>query len=78
MITVRDIRRRPMFFIGDRIRKARMAVGYTCAELASLTGMSAHVIDLIEDGGEPTEEEIVAIAQATGVDLDWLQEDRPQ
>lgn len=60
--------------VGKLIRKARDAAGITQAQLAGkVKGLSASSISKIERGiREPSDEELAAIAKATGVSLESL------
>ena len=65
----------PQFTIGDRVRKAREYAGLQQIELAERAGMSRGGVARIEamNGGLPRRSTLIAIAFATGVDLDWLE-----
>ena len=63
----------PKWTIGDRLKKAREAVGRTQAEFGEDIGLSRGVIANLETDTTPAKKPIVvAWAFATGVDLHWL------
>jgi transcriptional regulator with XRE-family HTH domain len=64
----------PTFGIPDRIRRARLNAGYrTHKDLAHVIGRSSAVVSKWERGkSEPKFHDIVAIARATGADLDFF------
>lgn len=56
--------------VGDRVRLARMAIGYTVAEMAEALGLSKGTYERIEQGQrEPRRGELIAIAHITAQDL---------
>ena len=64
----------PEIGIRHRIGIAREFAGLKQTELASELGMSRSVLASIEQGvREPRRGEVIAIAFATGVDLNWLE-----
>ncbi len=64
----------PEVGVRHRVAIAREYAGMKQAELANELGMSRSVLASIEQGvREPRRGEVIAIAFATGVDLDWLE-----
>lgn len=64
----------PTFSVHDRVRKAREHAGLTQTELAERAGMARSGLARIEQGkGDPRRSSLIALAFATGVDLDWLE-----
>ena len=64
----------PNWTLSDRVRKAREHSGLKQVELADRVGMARTSLARIEQGKtEPRRTTLIAIAFATGVDLDWLQ-----
>ena len=70
----------PEWTLTDRLRKAREYRGLSQAELADLTGVSARSVFNYEAGRTtPRRPQLIAWALATGVCLDWLENDvRPK
>lgn len=58
--------------IGDRIKLARLAKRLTQAKLAELAGVSQSMIGNIEAGIRQKPRELLPIAMALGVRMDWL------
>jgi len=60
--------------IGDRVKIARLAMGWNQPELARETHISKQAISQIETGTtkNPTPENLLKIADATGFELRWL------
>ena len=68
----------PVFEVSDRVRKAREFSGATQGELAASLGVSRTTLARIEQGlSNPRRPALIAIAMATGVDLDWLETGKP-
>lgn len=64
----------PKFDIYDRVRKAREYAGLTQSELAEKAGLARSGLARIEQGkGRPRRATIIALAFATGIDLNWLE-----
>ena len=64
----------PQFGLSDRVRKAREVSGMAQQELADKIGMSRGGLAKIEQGrSEPRRTTLIAVAFATGVDLQWLE-----
>lgn len=70
----------PIWTLQDRLRKAREHAGATQSELAERIGVSTNSLNRYEKGQrQPTDEFIQALAEATGVPVDWFyQEDAAQ
>lgn len=63
----------PQWTMADRLRKAREHSGLSQTELAEATGISRHSISNYERGAfEPRRPQLLVLALATGVDLEWL------
>jgi transcriptional regulator with XRE-family HTH domain len=57
--------------LNELIRLARLAAGLTRPEVAQRAGLSTRTYERIEDGSrEPLDDELVAIAQITGQELE--------
>lgn len=64
----------PEFRLGDRLRLVRESVGMSQDELGDLAGVGRATIARIESGkGNPRRATLIAIAFATGVSLEWLE-----
>ncbi len=64
----------PNWTIADRVRKAREFSGLKQLDLAERVGMARTSLARIEQGkSEPRRTTLIAIAFATGVSLDWLE-----
>ncbi|WP_370875960.1 helix-turn-helix domain-containing protein [Corynebacterium striatum] len=64
----------PEFRLGDRLRLVRESVGMSQEELGDVAGVGRATIARIESGkGTPRRATLIAIAFATGVSLDWLE-----
>ena len=64
----------PVVGVRHRVAIAREYAGMKQAELAQELGMSRSVLASIEQGvRDPRRGEVIAIAFATGVSLDWLE-----
>lgn len=64
----------PQWSLADRIRKAREYAGQSQSELSELAGYSRATIANIEQGKSTARRgQLIAIAFATGVDLNWLE-----
>ncbi len=57
---------------GKRLAVLRQALGYGVAEMALAVGCSPGAVRAYEDGMKPDTAYLVAVADATGVSLDWL------
>ena len=69
-----DVGRVPSWDIHDRLAKARRTAGLEQGELADLAGVSRKSISNWELGNStPRRSSIIAIAFATGVNLEWLE-----
>lgn len=63
----------PIWTFQDRIRKAREHAGLTQSALAEALGVAAGTIQRWEKGAlNPRPKALEALAEATGVSLDWL------
>ncbi len=59
--------------LGQRLKKIRLGVAWTQADLAKESGVSASAISRFEQGRQkPTIESADRLADALGVTLDWL------
>lgn len=64
----------PEWNVADRIAKARAVAGLKQSELSQHLGISRTTLASIEQGVRlPRRGELIAIAFATGVDLNWLE-----
>lgn len=64
----------PEFHLSDRLRRVRESVGMSQDELGDAAGVGRATIARIESGrGNPRRATLIAIAFATGVSLDWLE-----
>jgi transcriptional regulator with XRE-family HTH domain len=64
---------RPVWRLGDKIRRAREYAGLEQRELANRAGISQATISAAETGrARPHRSTLILIAQATGVSYDWL------
>lgn len=64
----------PEFNLADRVRKAREVTGLSQDELAARAGVGRATLARIEQGKNvPRRATIIALAFATGVDLNWLE-----
>lgn len=64
----------PQWSLSDRVRKAREVAGMKQAELAETIGMARTSLARIEQGKvEPRRTSLIAIAFATRVPLEWLE-----
>lgn len=64
----------PEFNLSDRVRKAREITGLSQDELAERAGVGRATLARLESGkGSPRRATLIAIAFATGVDLNWLE-----
>ena len=64
----------PEFNLADRVRKAREITGLSQDELATRAGVGRATLARIEQGKNvPRRATIIALAFATGVDLNWLE-----
>ncbi len=57
---------------GKRLTVLRRALGYTTREMALVVGYAPRAVRAYEDGMKPDTAYLVAVADATGVSLDWL------
>ena len=57
---------------GKRLTVLRRALGYTTREMALVVGYAPRAVHAYEDGMKPDTAYLVAVADATGVSLDWL------
>ena len=57
---------------GKRFTVLRWALGYTTQEMALAVGCSPSAVRAYEDGRRPDTAYLTAVAEATGVSLDWL------
>ena len=58
---------------GDRVKQSRMEKGMTAADLAAVMGVGASQITGIENRGiKPSFSNLLALAAALDVELDWL------
>ena len=64
----------PHMTIGDRIKEAREAKGFSQAKLAREVGVSREAVSQWESGGLPTMGNLTKIAKTTGRTLVWLTE----
>lgn len=60
--------------IGERVKYARMAIGWTQPELAKAAGITKQALSQIETGAtkNPRPENLLNISDATGYELRWL------
>lgn len=64
----------PEFQLSDRLRRVRESVGLSQDELGEAAGVGRATIARIESGkGTPRRATLIAIAFATGVSLEWLE-----
>lgn len=64
----------PEFRLSDRVRRVRESVGMSQDELGEAAGVGRATIARIESGkGNPRRATLIAIAFATGVSLEWLE-----
>ena len=64
----------PEFGLNDRVRKAREYAGLDQTALAEMTGLSRTTIARTEQGRSiPRRPALIAVALATGVNLEWLE-----
>lgn len=64
----------PQFEVKDRVRKAREYSGLKQGDLAETVGMSRTTLARIEQGlSTPRRPQLIALAMATGCDLEWLE-----
>jgi len=67
---------RPRWRLQDRIVRARLEAGLQKQELADRISVNAKTVTNWELGyHRPRRRDLIAIAQVTGVDFDWLTED---
>lgn len=62
---------------GNRIQRARLALGWTQQELAQRSGLSKHTIEMYEQGKRTRLETIARIGDALGVPVDALMRGAP-
>jgi transcriptional regulator with XRE-family HTH domain len=66
--------RRPMFTLGDRIRKARTEAGLDQRALAAALGVNRNTVALWEhDATQPRTASLIAVAAVTDTDLEWIE-----
>lgn len=72
--TYRVIRYAGRVTIGQRIRKARNAIGMSQGKLATIVGVKKSAVSQWEGGQtkDPKPENLLKVADATGVSLRWL------
>lgn len=58
--------------LGDRLRKARDHAGLTQKQLEDKSGVSQKTISKIERGDQDNSTQVVQLARACGVSIDWL------
>lgn len=68
----------PTWTLQDRITKARTHAGLNQSELAQKMGLSRNTLGRWESGANtPTEKNLQALAEATGVPVEWFYQDIP-
>lgn len=66
--------RRPVFTLGDRIRKARTVAGLDQRQLAAEVGVNRNTLALWErDAHKPSTAAVALVAARTDTDLEWLE-----
>lgn len=66
----------PTWTLQDRITKARTHAGLNKGELAKKMGLSVNTLGRWESGANtPTEKNLQALAEATGVPVEWFYQD---
>lgn len=66
----------PTWTLQDRIRKAREHAGLKQEELAQAIGSTRQTLGRWENGSHtPTEKNLAALAEATGVPMEWFYQD---
>lgn len=66
----------PTWTLQDRITKARTHAGLNQSELAQKMGLSRNTLGRWESGANtPTEKNLQALAEATGVPVEWFYQD---
>lgn len=55
-----------------RVKQLRDHLGLSHEHLATVTGLSVERLTLLESGDRPLLDEVIAIADALGVSIDWL------
>lgn len=74
MSEIAEVGRIPRWTVADRIRKARETMGMGQSDLAAATGISRSTISNYEASATtPRRPQLVVIALATGVPVEWLQ-----
>lgn len=67
----------PTWTLQDRITKARTHAGLNQSELAQKMGLSRNTLGRWESGfNTPTEKNLQALAEATGVPVEWFYQDQ--
>lgn len=61
-----------MIPVGERVKQARNHAGFSQKELAERAGVTQQVISTLERGITTSCREMRSLAQACGVDFDWL------
>lgn len=68
----------PAWTLQDRITKARTHAGLNQGELAEKLGVSRNTLNRWESGSRnPSEKNLQALAEATGVPVEWFYQDTP-
>lgn len=67
----------PPLTLGHRLRIAREYAGLEVQQMAHELGVSRNTVGRYEAGHPPRRDTIIAWAEITDVDLDWLLGDRP-
>lgn len=68
----------PVFSLGDRMAKARSHAGYSQQETADRLHISRVTLSRYESGERtPSKELVQALAEATGVPVEWFYQDTP-